>query len=161
MAENVEEHFAIRRSHPGDVARVIDIWRGSVEATHDFLNDADRAEIDSAACAYLATAELWVLVDETDRPMAFSAVTGSNMDALFVAAEARGRGLGRRMVQHALSLSSGLSTQVNEQNLQAVGFYLKMGFKPVGRDECDDDGRPYPIIQLAWDDEGRGGEACR
>jgi putative acetyltransferase len=53
-----------------------------VDATHDFLTVADRTEIDVAACAYLAEASLWVLTDETDRPMAFSAVNGSNMDAL-------------------------------------------------------------------------------
>jgi putative acetyltransferase len=159
MAEIFEEPFAIRRSHPGDVARVIDIWRGAVAATHDFLREADRAEIDSSACAYLATAELWVLVDAADRPMAFSAVTGSNMDALFVAAEAHGKGMGRRLVQHARSLSptSTLTTQVNEGNAQALGFYLKQGFKPTRRDECDDDGRPYPIIQLAWHGDGCGG----
>jgi len=153
MAENIEELFAIRRSRPEDVARVIEIWRGAVDATHDFLTSADRQDIDTAACAYLSGASLWVLVDEEDRPMAFSAVTGANMDALFVASEARGRGLGGKLVRHALSLSAGLSTQVNEQNSQAMGFYLKMGFKPVGRDACDDSGRPYPIIHLAWGGE--------
>jgi putative acetyltransferase len=75
------------------------------------------------------------------------------MDALFVAAEARGRGMGRQLVRHALSLTSKLSTQVNEQNSQAMGFYLKLGFKPGGRDACDDSGRPYPIVQLLRDDE--------
>jgi putative acetyltransferase len=159
MTETVKEAFAIRRSHPGDVARLIEIWRGAVAATHDFLREADRQEIDNHSCAYLATASLWVLVDETDRPMAFSAVTGSNMDALFVAAEARGRGMGRMLVQHARSLSPTptLTTQVNEENSQAVGFYLKQGFKPVRRDACDDDGRPYPIVHLAWSGEGGGG----
>ncbi len=155
MAGNIEDLFAIRRSRTGDVARVIEIWRGAVDATHDFLAAADREEIDAAACAYLAEASLWVLVDEADRPMAFSAVTGSNMDALFVAPEARGRGLGRRLVRHALSLSptSTLSTQVNEQNSQAMGFYLKLCFKPVRRDACDGSGRPYPLVHLVRDEE--------
>ena len=160
MAGNIEELFAIRQSRAEDVARVIEIWRGAVDATHDFLAAADRQEIDDAACAYLAGASLWVLVDEADRPMAFSALTGSNMDALFVAAEARGRGLGTRLVRHALSLSAELSTQVNEQNSHAMGFYLKLGFKPVGRDARDDSGRPYPIVHLAWDAQSRGGEPC-
>lgn len=156
-ASGIEDLFRIRRSCPSDVARVIEIWRGSVEATHDFLRAADRAEIDAAACAYLTEASLtlWVAVDKTDRPMAFSAVTDSNMDALFVAAEARGMGLGGMLVRHALSLSSSLSTQVNEQNSQAMGFYLKLGFKPVRRDEDDGSGRPYPLIHLVWDDTSR------
>jgi len=155
MTGNIAEAFAIRRSRPDDVARIIEIWRGAVDATHDFLAAADREEIDRATCAYLAGASLWVLANETDRPMAFSAVTGSNMDALFVAREARGRGLGDRLVRHALSLSPMLSTQVNEQNSQAMGFYLKLGFKPVRRDACDDDGRPYPIVHLVRDGQGK------
>ena len=153
MAGNVEDYCAIRRSRLADVARIIEIWRSAVDATHDFLAAADREEIVTAACAYLAAASLWVLVDATDRPMAFSAVTGSNMDALFVAREARGQGLGSRLVRHALSLTSKLSTQVNEQNSQAMGFYLKLGFKPVGRNAFDDSGRPYPIVHLLRDDE--------
>lgn len=87
--------------------------------------------------------------------MAFSAVTGSNLDALFVAAKARGMGLGSMLVRHAQSLSPVLSTQVNEQNSQAMRFYLKLGFKPVRRDAHDDDGRPYPIVHLVRDDESR------
>jgi len=153
MPGNIEDLFAIRQSRLTDVARVIDIWRGAVDATHDFLTAAAREEIDAAACAYLAEASLWVLVDATDRPMAFSAVTGSNMDALFVAPEARGRGLGSMLVRHALSLSPTLTTQVNEQNAQAMGFYLQLGFKPVGRDAFDGSGRPYPIVQLLRNDE--------
>jgi len=155
LAASSEDVFGIRQSRPGDVARVIEIWRGAVDATHDFLTAADREEIDAAACAYLAEASLWVVVDKTNRPMAFSAITGSNMDALFVAAEARGRGLGAMLVRHALSLSPSLSTQVNEQNLQAMGFYLKFGFRPVRRDAHDDSGRPYPLVHLVRDDENR------
>lgn len=37
---------------------------------------------------------------------------------------------------------------VNEQNEQAHRFYLSQGFKQVGRSELDDDGRPYPILNL-------------
>jgi hypothetical protein len=33
---------------------------------------------------------------------------------------------------------------VNEQNVQAVGFYLHMGFEIVARSELDGTGKPYP-----------------
>lgn len=38
---------------------------------------------------------------------------------------------------------------VNEQNAQAVGFYMHMGFSIVGRSETDPDGKPYSILHLA------------
>ena len=40
------------------------------------------------------------------------------------------------------------SVDVNEQNPQAVGFYLRMGFAVVGRSETDDADRPFPILHL-------------
>jgi len=44
------------------------------------------------------------------------------------------------------------TTDVNEQNSQAVGFYGKMGFKRTGRSPVDDQGRPYPLIHLRHDE---------
>ena len=43
-----------------------------------------------------------------------------------------------------------LTTTVNEQNEQAVGFYKKVGFKVTGRSEVDDLGKPYPLLNLAY-----------
>lgn len=37
---------------------------------------------------------------------------------------------------------------VNEQNEQAVGFYLHMGFEVAGRSELDGTGKPYPLLHL-------------
>lgn len=45
-------------------------------------------------------------------------------------------------------MTSMLTTNVNEQNEQAVGFYKKMGFNVTERTEVDDLGRPYPLLSL-------------
>lgn len=51
------------------------------------------------------------------------------MEALFVHPEHRGVGIGHKLVRHALTLSSTITTDVNEQNFQAVGFYMHLGFE--------------------------------
>lgn len=38
---------------------------------------------------------------------------------------------------------------VNEQNVQAAGFYARLGFRVTGRDATDPSGRPYPILHLS------------
>jgi putative acetyltransferase len=44
----------------------------------------------------------------------------------------------------------GASTvDVNEQNPQAVGFYLHEGFQQVGRSPLDGLGKPYPLLHLS------------
>ena len=62
----------------------------------------------------------------------------------------RGTGIGAALVRHGLALHPRMTTDVNEQNGQAVGFYERMGFKRIGRSALDDQGRPYPLIHLAY-----------
>lgn len=133
--------------------RVMDIWRRSVDATHHFLSSNDRRDIEAEVAAFLPGAPLWLAVDATDRPVGFMLLDGSRMEALFIDPDHRGTGIGRVLVAHALAREPGLTTDVNEQNAQAVGFYARMGFHPVGRSAVDAQGRAYPLIHLHY----RGG----
>lgn len=56
------------------------------------------------------------------------------------------------LVRHGISLHPKMTTDVNEQNSQAVGFYERMGFRRAGRSEVDGEGRPYPLIHLEYQD---------
>lgn len=70
------------------------------------------------------------------------------MEALFVHPLHGGTGIGRALVEHALIFYSTITTDVNEQNLPAVGFYLHLGFERIGYSKTDQQGRPYPLIHL-------------
>lgn len=140
----------IRRSRHEEGEKLIAIWRRSVDATHDFLSNAYRAELEELVSDFLPEAPLWVAVIDQDEPVGFMLLTGEHMDALFIDPDVRGQGIGKMLVEHALTLAPGLTTNVNEQNTQAVGFYKKMGFKVTGRSEVDDLGKPYPLLNLIY-----------
>lgn len=140
--------ISIRRSRHDEGKKLIAIWRRSVDATHDFLSKEYRAELEDLVSAFLPEAPLWVAVTEKDEPVAFMLLTGEHMDALFVDPTVRGCGVGKLLIEHGLTLAPKLTTNVNEQNEQAVGFYKKMGFKVTGRSETDDLGKPYPLLNL-------------
>ncbi len=140
----------IRYSRPEDGQRVIEIWRKAVDATHDFLSAQDRQEIDEMVCGFLPQATLCLAVDDQDYPLAFMLIDDGHMQALFVDPDSRGTGVGKALVLHGLSLHPAMSTDVNEQNEQAIGFYEKMGFKRIGRSPVDDQGKPYPLIHLQY-----------
>lgn len=140
----------IRRSRHEEGEKLIAIWRRSVDATHDFLSNAYRAELEELVSDFLPEAPLWVPVTDQDEPVGFMLLTGEHMDALFIDPDVRGQGIGKMLVEHALTLAPGLTTNVNEQNTQAVGFYKKMGFKVTGRSEVDDLGKPYPLLNLIY-----------
>lgn len=135
---------------PIDSFRVMEIWRNSVDATHHFLAAADRRDIESEVAAFLPEAPLDLAVDESGRAVAFMLLNGDHMEALFVDPDHRGRGVGRFLVREAIRRHPSLSTDVNEQNHQAVGFYEKLGFEPCGRSNVDGQGRPYPLIHLRY-----------
>ena len=142
----------IRRSRADEGPRIVEIWRGAVGATHDFLTSDDRVAIDEMVCGFLPHAPLWLAVDENDYPLAFMLIDEGHMEALFVDPALRGTGIGAALVKHGLALHPRMTTDVNEQNDQAVRFYERMGFKQTGRSPIDGQGRPYPLIHLQYVD---------
>ena len=80
---------------------------------------------------------------------AFAGIDGDMLEMLFVEPGLRGRGIGRRLLDHARATWPRLSVDVNEQNVQAAGFYARLGFRVTGRDATDPSGRPYPILHLS------------
>ncbi|MGB3288970.1 MAG: acetyltransferase [Burkholderiaceae bacterium] len=142
--------YTLRRSRPEDGPALVDLWRRSVDATHHFLSAEDRKAIDAEVRDFLPHAPVTVAVDENDNPHGFMFIDGTHMGALFIDPDVRGNGIGRQLLQYGLSLHGALTTDVNMQNSQAVGFYQRMGFVETGRSEVDSQGRPYPLIHLRY-----------
>lgn len=139
----------IRPSTPADTAALAAIWHAAVGATHDFLSRQDVEDIAvMVAEHYLPHTEVWVVLDATGAPRGFMGMSAANIDSLFIDPAFHGRGLGRALIGHARRISSQLSVDVNEQNRQALGFYLQMGFVVCGRSDTDDQGRPYPLLHM-------------
>jgi putative acetyltransferase len=138
----------MRRSEARDAQRTVEIWRLAVNATHDFLKPEDRLAIDQEVQDFLPSAPLWLAVDDNDWAIGFMLVEGESIEALFIDPAFHGRGVGKAMVAHALQGRSSITTNVNEQNLRAVGFYEHLGFVATGRSADDGQGRPYPLIHM-------------
>ena len=67
---------------------------------------------------------------------------------LFVAAQSRGRGIGRQLLQYAFDIYAVNELTVNEQNPQAIAFYEHMGFRVCKRSDIDEQGNAYPILYM-------------
>lgn len=141
--------FRIRSSRRGDGARILEIWRDAVDATHHFLSVEDRIAIGEEVQDFLPQSSLTLAVDHDDRPLGFMLIDNGHMEALFVDPTLFGRGVGGALVRHALVLHPDMRRDVNEQNGQAIGFYEKLGFVRTGRTPHDGQGRLYPLLHLA------------
>ena len=134
----------LRASNSRDRARILDIWSRAVDATHGFLLPADRAAIGEEVRAFLPQVSLMLAVDAADHALGFMFVHEGHMEALFIDPDHHGKGIGKALMESALT------TDVNEQNGEALGFYRRLGFEPTGRSDFDGQGRPYPLVHLRF-----------
>ncbi len=142
----------LRDGRPDDRALLADLWLASVEATHDFLSPGEIADLfPLVRDAYLPGAHLRVAVDRADRPLAFLGREGADVEALYVAPEAFGHGLGRALLLDAAGTVAPLRIDVNAENRAALAFYGRMGFRETGRSDLDHDGRVFPLVHLTGD----------
>ncbi|CAB3661555.1 MULTISPECIES: acetyltransferase [Achromobacter] len=139
----------IRERNHGDDLALVDIWLRSVRATHTFLTEKEiQAMYPQVLNTDLPSVRVWVCEDDAGEVAGFMGLNGNKVQMLFVDANKRGKGAGRRLLNFARSLHGTLVVDVNEQNPQAHGFYKHYGFEDVGRSEHDDAGRPRPIIHM-------------
>ena len=104
--------------------------------------------------ALSGVAHLIAAEDETGVPVAFMGVEDGSLEMLFIAAEARGKGLGRQLIEKGINDYSVNRLAVNEQNPLARGFYEHMGFEVYKRTDLDEQGNPYPLLYMKLS-EGR------
>lgn len=127
------------------------LWERSVRATHHFLSEQDILQLRPLVAELFQSGPLdfWVIVGSSDRPLGFLGYAHDTVEALFIDAHQRGRGAGKLLIAHAQTLSGGaLSVDVNEQNQDAVRFYLAQGFEIESRSEHDAEGRPFPTLHM-------------
>ena len=133
---------------PSEYARLVEIWRSAVRATHDFLADEDFTRIESNLASSYFPAVSLVVAERDGRLIGFAGAGDGNLEMLFVSDEARGTGVGTLLLEDVIKRFAVTRVDVNEQNAGAHGFYRSRGFTQTGRSELDGDGRPYPILHL-------------
>lgn len=133
-----------------DFVTLADVWEASVRATHHFLTENDIISLrDAIMTKYLPDAKnLFCIRNENNHVIAFIGIEDGNIDMLFIHPDERGKGLGRILINFAIDNFNIETVDVNEQNEQAVGFYKKMGFIVISRDDLDSTGKPYPILHM-------------
>lgn len=93
----------------------------------------------------------WVTVAEWNGKVAgFVACNKSELDALYVAAAARGQGVGSALLSYMQKIEPKLELWTFQANTQAQKFYLKHGFKEVTRTDGKDNDERLPDIKYGW-----------
>ena len=138
---------------PDLINRLLEVWEGSVRATHLFLSDAEIKRIkEYVPQALNGIAHLMIAEDDTDCPVAFMGIEDGTLEMLFISPEERGKGLGKSLIRYGIENYDVEWLAVNEQNPQAKGFYEHMGFQVYKRTDLDEQGNPYPLLYMSLSD---------
>ncbi|MDR0209833.1 MAG: GNAT family N-acetyltransferase [Pseudomonas putida] len=141
--------LTLQTPHVSDYPELVRIWEASVRATHDFMPDAYIVLLrEHVLRRYLDAVMLVCCKDSARRIRGFAGVANGRVDMLFVAPEYHGQGVGKRLLRYAIDELNAERLDVNEQNPQALGFYLHEGFEVTGRSETDGLGQPYPLLHM-------------
>lgn len=134
---------------PTDYPEVVDVWEASVRATHHFLTEEDIQFFKPLILNdYLKAVELAGVRDEQGKILGFLGVADRKIEMLFIHPATRGKGIGKTLLNHAITQLQATKVDVNEENPQAVGFYQHLGFRTVSRSELDPAGKPFPMLHL-------------
>jgi putative acetyltransferase len=143
----------IRPARPDDHAAMARIMAACYR--RDFASILDAAALAERDAAHFEgrfanSQGLWVALDETARVVGLFQMTGTHLDLLFVAPDARGAGWGRRLLDHAEELGAA-TLESFADNAAARRFYESRGWRLAGRH-----GRPFLGRTLAFVTFARG-----
>lgn len=139
----------IETAHPSHFEHLVTVWESSVRATHHFLQESDIAALRPLLLnAYLPNLKVMIARDEAGVIHGFLGVDENRIEMLFVDAASRGKGVGKLLLNYAITHFGANEVDVNEQNPQGVAFYQHMGFVQVGRSERDGQGNAFPLLHM-------------
>ena len=153
MKPDLSINYAIDIVKTSEYIKVVDVWEASVRATHYFLSEQDIQHFKPLILnEYLAAVELRCIRGQDDVILGFLGVADLKIEMLFVDPRAMKQGIGKMLTIHAIDNMAARQVDVNEDNMQAVGFYEHLGFKVMSRSRLDALGKPFPILHMLLND---------
>lgn len=86
--------------------------------------------------------------EQEGRLVGFMGISAENLEMLFIDNRVRARGIGKKLLVYGITQFNIAKVDVNEQNLQGIGFYKHMGFRVLKRSEQDGQGKAYPVLHM-------------
>tara|TARA_R110002126_G_scaffold10527_7_gene48344 strand:+ start:143633 stop:144061 length:429 start_codon:yes stop_codon:yes gene_type:complete len=93
------------------------------------------------------------VVEDNGKVVGFCARNGDDLDALYVASEKRGQGIGAALLRHAQTAVDRLELWTFQANEGAQRFYLRHGFVELQRTDGSGNDERLPDIQYEWQRE--------
>ncbi|MCI8803326.1 MAG: GNAT family N-acetyltransferase [Oscillibacter sp.] len=137
----------IRKPHASELPEIAEIWLAANLDAHSFIAPACWKGHFAGLVPQLEQAELLVYEDAGGL-QGFMGLDGDLIAGLFVRREARGRGIGRALMDEAKGRRERLRLHVYRKNAGALRFYRREGFSVL--EEQTDPGTGEAESVMVW-----------
>jgi ribosomal protein S18 acetylase RimI-like enzyme len=156
VAVNVEsmarDDFEIRSARPFDAPAIAVIHRNALRGALPHLPDLHTSEEDVAFFRdrVLTRCEVWVDTDGNGTVVGFCGVSEGWIEHFYVAPSHQGRGVGSRLLRHAMARQPSFRLWTFQRNARARRFYEKHGFIAVKETDGSGNEEREPDVLYAW-----------
>lgn len=134
------------RRHVAPIAGILGHWRKEA----GWMPSANTLQQDRAAARLLLRRTEVTIARRPFRVLGFIALSGKIVQALYLAPEAVGQGLGRSLIDHAKARTDRLELWTHQANSAARRFYLRQGFYENRLTNGEDNDERQPDVHLVW-----------
>ena len=140
----------LRPARPEDAAACAAIFNAWVDATEWMPRVHDADDVVRHYRAHVLAHDAVTVAEQGGKVVGFLALADGHVDALYLAAGARRRGVGAALLRAAKAASpGGLTLWTFVANAGARRFYRREGFLELGRTEGENE-EGLPDVLLAW-----------
>ena len=137
----------IRSGQQSDVAACVDIMCVWVDETPWAFEPDSHHELVSIWNGYFKVFLVWIAEDEGNI-VGFCTRNDDNISALYVATDARSKGIGKCLLDAAKADRDWITVWAYEKNVQALKFYKREGLVEISREV--EDGSNLVDIEHRW-----------
>ena len=136
----------IRKLNEADIDKVMDIWMKSTIKAHDFISkEYWQNNYNTVKEVYIPMSETCVYKDVQGIKGFISVINNEFIGALFVDIDFQGNGIGKQLIDYAVSKYGKLKLAVYKENKKSVEFYINRGFKII-EEQINDDSKHVEYI---------------
>ena len=136
----------IRKLNEADIDKVMDTWMKSTIKAHDFISkEYWQNNYNTVKEVYIPMSETFVYKDVQGIKGFISVINNEFIGALFVDIDFQGNGIGKQLIDYAVSKYGKLKLAVYKENKKSVEFYINRGFKII-EEQINDDSKNVEYI---------------
>lgn len=130
-----------------EVENIMKLWLHSTIKGHPFISkDYWNDNYDVVKENYIPKSDVYVYLENETILGFISVINNKFIGALFVDVNTQGKGIGKKLIQHAVDIYDELTLAVYKDNLQAVNFYKHVGFNIINEQKNEETNQPEYIM---------------